>query len=317
MPELPEVETIARELAPVLTGKTFERVFLTRTDVVHGTDARLERVLPNRRITRIARRAKRLVFDLHPSTQLIFHLGMSGRITLAPPNLPLEPHTHLRLTFRGVAQELRFCDPRRFGGVWYFEPGKAIRDTGRTLGPLGIEPLEATRTAFRALLRRNRQIKALLLDQTAIAGLGNIYCDESLHRARVHPRTLASSLSTEQADELLRAIKFILRSAIRHNGTTLKDYRTANGQPGSFQEHHRVYQCEGRPCRTCGALIEHSTVAGRSTFRCPACQQEPASRLCRPPYRPANSNRGAKRRTPTRKAIVPSRARRQTGELGG
>jgi len=187
---------------------------------------------------------------------------------------PLATHTHLRLTFRGVAQELRFRDPRRFGGVWFLEPGRRVLETGRRLGSLGFEPLNATRRLFRASLTRHRHIKALLLDQTIIAGLGNIYCDEALHRAGLHPRTPASSLDTEQADTLLRSIKFVLRSAIRHKGSTLMDYRTTNGQPGTFQTHHRVYNREGQPCRACGTPIERTIVAGRSTYYCSACQPD-------------------------------------------
>ena len=278
MPELPEVETIARALAPLLTGRMVKRARLARSDVVFGTTESLERVLPRRQILRIYRRAKRLVFEVTPSAQLVFHLGMTGRVTMEAPGAPLEPHTHLRMGFEGIAQELRFRDSRRFGGVWFLEGGPPPARVGRRLGPLGIEPLDATVRSFRELLGTKRRIKALLMDQARIAGLGNIYCDESLHRAGIHPCAPAWSLDNRQSADLLRAIKTVLRSAIRFNGSTLMDFRTVDGVRGSFQERHRVYQRDGQPCRTCGTEIVRLIVSGRSTFVCPRCQAEPKSR---------------------------------------
>ena len=142
------------------------------------------------------------------------------------------------------------------------------------MGPLGAEPLELTAAAFRRLLTRRRQIKGLLLDQRVIAGIGNIYCDEALFAAGVYPLRLAAALDAREAGRLLRAIKSTLNSAIRHRGSTLTDYRQADGAEGSFQQHHRVYQREGKPCRKCGTVIERLVVAGRSTFVCAVCQPE-------------------------------------------
>jgi formamidopyrimidine-DNA glycosylase len=270
MPELPEVETIARHLNEALPHRTFGRVVVSRTDIIHGDPRPLGGVLTGRRILSVRRRAKRLVIELEPDIHLVFHLGMSGRLTLSPYRRPIEPHTHLRIVVRGTGQELRFRDPRRFGGVWCLTGNGEY--VGKRLGKLGLEPLDMTLKDFRRLVDRNRQIKALLLDQGIIAGLGNIYCDESLHAAGIHPLTPASALDPAQVPCLLKAIKGTLRKAIRFKGTTLIDYRTADGLEGSFRTKLRVYHREGQPCQTCGTAIERLIVAGRSTFICPQCQ---------------------------------------------
>ncbi len=280
MPELPEVETIARQLQSRLAGRRFGAVHLGRPDIVHAASAPLERALPGRRIVAVSRRAKRIMIRLEPAGDLVFHLGMTGRLTVEAAATPLEMHTHLRVAISfpagGEAAELRFRDPRRFGGVWVLDEG--MEATGRLMGALGPEPLTLRLAEFRGLIARRRQIKALLLDQTAIAGLGNIYCDESLHRARIHPLTSGDRLDPADAAALLRAIKQVLREAIRHRGTTLMDYRSADGEPGSFQRRHRVYHREGSPCRTCRTPIVRTVAAGRSTFWCPRCQPLTARR---------------------------------------
>lgn len=283
MPELPEVETIARQLRPVITGAIIEAAVVHRRDVIHGTRRSLAALLAGSRIESVLRRAKRLIVELDRDRRLVFHLGMSGRITLETPDAPVEPHTHFRMRFHRIAQELRFRDPRRFGGIWYEDPHECGSSNDRRLGPLGIEPIEAKPRQFRALLGCSRRIKALLLDQTVIAGLGNIYCDESLHRAGIHPLTPASALTPDESGRLLRAIQSVLRSAIRHNGTTLMDYRMTNGAPGGFQRMHRVYHREGKPCNACGTTIERLVVVGRSSFCCPVCQKAPSNELERSP----------------------------------
>jgi formamidopyrimidine-DNA glycosylase len=232
-------------------------------------------LLPGRRVARVWRRAKRVVVDLDRDAKLVFHLGMTGRLTVCDADEPIEKHTHLRVAVRDSDRELRFRDPRRFGGVWCLAGGR--KHVGRELGELGPEPLQLTPARFQRVLDRPRQIKALLLDQRCIAGLGNIYCDEALHIAGIHPLAKADSLDRETTDRLLRAIKSTLRRAIRCNGSTVSDYRTADGGSGSFQKHHRVYQREGQSCQKCGTIIEHLTAAGRSTFICPCCQQHATS----------------------------------------
>jgi len=271
MPELPEAETIARELNRRLSGNKFGPVTLSRTDIVHGDARPLGELLPGRRVCRVWRRAKRVVLDLDDGTLLVFRLGMTGQLMLVDSNSPSNLHTHLRIAVPDLGCELRFRDPRRFGGLWCLTGGD--QTAGKPLGEVGPEPLEITRATFRRILQRRRQMKALLMDQHIIAGLGNIYCDEALHAAGIHPLTRANMLDAATADRLLRAIKRVLRKAIRFNGSTLMDYRQADGTEGSFQKHHRVYQREGEPCRTCGTRLRRIRCAGRSTFLCPKCQQ--------------------------------------------
>ena len=271
MPELPEAETIARELHTLMRGATLDRVTLRRRDIVHGDPRPLSRILPGRIVLCVRRRAKRVILDLDPRAELVFHLGMSGQLTVQPCGDPVEKHTHLRIRLRDTDQELRFRDPRRFGGVWCF--AGSSRHVGKRLGPLGGEPLDMKPAAFRRLLQRRRQIKALLLDQRLIAGIGNIYCDEALHAANIHPLTPASEIESSEAGRLLRAIKSTLNKAIRYNGTTLMDYRRADGTTGSFRQFHRVYDRKGNPCQACETPIEWIIAAGRSSFFCPRCQQ--------------------------------------------
>ena len=274
MPELPEAETIARQLQRELAGRTIGAVRLERTDIVHGDPTPLDELLPGLTVVRVQRRAKQVVFDLSPKGQLVFRLGMTGRLMVVAPGADIEPHTHLRMAIVETRRELRFCDPRRFGGIWVLTDRETY--VGRRLGKVGLEPLDGTPRQFRGVLHRRRQIKALLMDQSAVAGLGNIYCDESLHAAGIHPLTRADTLSSECAGKLLRCIKTTLRRAIRFNGSTLMDYRDADGREGSFQRLHRVYQREGQPCKKCATPIRRIFAAGRSTFFCPRCQMRKA-----------------------------------------
>lgn len=276
MPELPEAETIARQLYRELAGRKLSTVWLSRTDIVHGDPRPLGTLLPGRRVARVSRRAKRVILTLDGGIELVFRLGMTGRMIVCPVNDPVAKHTHLRIRIDGTCNELRFCDPRRFGGVWCLTGSE--QSIGKPLGEVGLEPLEVTPAAFRVALSRHRQIKALLMDQTVIAGLGNIYCDESLHAAGIHPLTRADTLHPERATRLLRAIRMTLRKAIRFNGSTLMDYRDADGREGSFQKLHRVYQRRGEPCRTCRTPIRRILAAGRSTFFCPKCQRKKQKR---------------------------------------
>ncbi|MCC7293449.1 MAG: bifunctional DNA-formamidopyrimidine glycosylase/DNA-(apurinic or apyrimidinic site) lyase [Phycisphaerales bacterium] len=273
MPELPEVETIVRQLQAALRGRRVASVEVLRADIVRAAARPLAEALPGRTVRRVTRRAKRILFDLGNCTMVV-HLGMSGRLTLCAATSPVAPHTHLRIRFRGMSDELRFRDPRRFGGVWLLDEA-AIHDTGHAprLGPVGPEPLELTPLEFQALLAgRRRQIKPLLMDQRAIAGLGNIYVDESLFEAGIHPLSRAGDLTAAQARRLLAAIQRILRRAIRSKGSTLLDYRRADGESGGFQRLFRVFRRTGQPCPRCGTTIKRLIIGGRSSHVCPKCQ---------------------------------------------
>ncbi len=268
MPELPEAETIARALDEALVGRVVGGVVLLRGDVFRGRVDRLTK-LPGVRVERAYRRGKRVIVVFETGEKLVFGLGMSGRLAVVTREAELETHTHLRVGFAGGV-ELRFRDPRRFGGVWLFAADEAV--VGKRLGLLGPEPLEISSRGFCGLLDRRRQVKALLMDQAVIAGLGNIYVDEALHRAGVHPMTIASDLTEDERRGLWRAVRSVLRTAIKHRGTTLMDYRDPDGAPGGFQQKHRVYRRDGQGCRTCGVVIEKIVAAGRSTHFCPNCQ---------------------------------------------
>lgn len=279
MPELPEVQTIAAQLQAALVGATIESVRIARADIIrHGRQGLAKRVT-GRAIREVGRHGKRMTIRLVPGGALTIHLGMSGRLTLEPSGSPVLTHTHLRMGIRGTGTELRFRDPRRFGGVWFHEESESgstreVCGNGEPgLSQLGPDALTIRTSELKVLFRRRRRIKALLLDQQVISGLGNIYCDEALHRSGIHPMTEAAALSEEQVRRLAVTIRQTLRQAINFGGTTFREYRNADGGEGRFQKLHRVYGREGQPCPACGALIVRSIVAGRSTHLCLRCQR--------------------------------------------
>jgi formamidopyrimidine-DNA glycosylase len=250
---------------------------LSRSDVVHGSSVPLCAALRGRRIRQVRRQGKQVRVALDAGRSLVFHLGMTGRLIVVDRDEPVEAHTHLGLTFQGWRRELRFSDPRRFGGVWLVEEGASRGGAwlGRRLPPVSADPLTISLDDFRGALRRRRQIKALLLDQRPISGVGNIYCDEALHRAGIHPLTRAIELDAAAVARLWRALRRVLAEAIRAGGSSISDYRSADNQLGNFQLRHRVYGRAGKPCRKCGTSIRHLLAAGRSTFICSRCQPGP------------------------------------------
>ncbi|HKQ46893.1 MAG TPA: bifunctional DNA-formamidopyrimidine glycosylase/DNA-(apurinic or apyrimidinic site) lyase [Phycisphaerae bacterium] len=270
MPELPEVETIASRLAAHLPGAVIESVHIHRADIIHHGGETVASGLTGMRVAAVDRHGKRLFVRLDGG-DLVVHLGMTGWLTLLPASEPVLPHTHVRFAFTGRTDELRFRDPRRFGGIWFFGAGE--NGQAQRLNTLGPDALSIRVPVLRTLLKRRRQIKALLMDQQAISGLGNIYCDEALFSARIHPLTLAAALSESQVRNLACAIRKVLRASIRSGGTTISDYRGADGQQGDFQNRLRVYDREGGPCTRCGAKIRRILAAGRSTHYCPRCQK--------------------------------------------
>ncbi len=285
MPELPEAQTIATQLDRCLRGVRLGKVNLRLRKILRGNPGTLRNALPGRTVTAVARRGKRIVVSLYPEATLVIGLGMTGQLMVADVDAPRDRHVHLRISLDGNAtasRELRFRDVRRFGSVWLTQGRTDAPPAG--LADLGPEPLEITAREFDHVLSRRRQIKALLMDQQTIAGMGNIYCDESLYAAGIHPLTCAADLDQPKRRALLRAIRRILRQAIRHGGSTLRDYVDADGTEGQFQTLHRVYGRTDEPCRKCGTPIERIIAAGRSTHLCPACQPSPrgAARLTEP-----------------------------------
>jgi len=266
MPELPEVQTVVDTLRPRLVGKTIRAVHLSRQDIVTPADVDLPALLADRTIQSIDRRAKRIVFIIDEGNRFYIHLGMSGRLTTANPSDPIAPHTHLTIDFES-GEQLRFVDPRRFGGIWWL--GQSPEDVD-----LGPEPLTLAASVLATRLAKTRRpIKSALLDQTLIAGLGNIYVDESLFVAGIHPLKRTDRLSREQVDRLSRAIKQILRRAIKAGGSTLKDFVNGDGQRGRYQKRHNVYDRTDEPCITCKKPIQRIVLGGRSTHFCRNCQR--------------------------------------------
>ena len=273
MPELPEVETVVRTLGPRLVGRSIVRLVHVRPDVLQPAGADLGALVCGKALERVQRRGKRILIRLQAGATLYIHLGMTGQLTVESPDAPLKPHTHLVLDLSDDAGQLRFRDPRRFGGVWHLPAGDP-GDQG-----IGPEPLSMRVSQLASgLSRTSRCIKVALLDQRLVAGIGNIYADESLHLAGVHPLTPADRLNEVQVRRLCDAIKRVLRRAIRHRGSSLRDYVDADGAAGAFQKLHRVYDREGEPCSSCRGPIERIVLGGRSTHFCPRCQRPPRLR---------------------------------------
>jgi formamidopyrimidine-DNA glycosylase len=271
VPELPEVQTIVSRLSPVVAGRRIEGLRLLRRDIVRQGPVDVGRRLKGRRIAAVGRRGKRIILEFASGEELCIHLGMTGAIFLAPAAAPLAKHTHMRMRLRGLSSELRFKDPRRFGGIWMAGPWRK-RAEGRFSAELGPDALRIRLPEFRALTARRRQIKQLLLDQSKIAGLGNIYTDEALFLARIHPRKPAADIGERGTDLLLKSIRKVLRAAIAAGGSSIRDYVDVDGEPGWFQLQHKVYGREGKPCLRCGEAVERIVVGSRSTHFCPCCQ---------------------------------------------
>jgi len=279
MPELPEVETIARGMREALLGRRILSVRLNKTDFIDDPAA-MELRLPGTTVLQIRRLGKNLLVDLRSSdgekssVSLLIHLGMTGQIAIISPDAPIPKHTHVFLSLDD-GRELRYTDVRRFGRMAILSDS----EQERVLGGLGVEPLEISETEFRArILSRNSQIKALLLNQSVVRGMGNIYADEALWFAKIHPKKVGAKLTDAEVRRLYRAMQQILKEAIRLKGSSVSDYQDTDGQKGTFQARHRVYQRDGEKCFRCGSLIRHDTVAGRSSHFCLRCQPAPRNR---------------------------------------
>jgi formamidopyrimidine-DNA glycosylase len=301
MPELPEVQTVVDTLRPGVLHCRILSLPHLRQDIVTPPDFDLKSHLLGRSVTDLSRRGKRIVFTLDDGNRFYIHLGMSGRLTLEAADTPVQKHTHaiILIECRMLNDEcrmktqkeprpparplphssfivdpssfplsLRFRDPRRFGGIWWLGNDSPAGDMGPE--PLLIRPAQL----LRRLARTARAIKNVLLDQTVLAGIGNIYADESLFLARIHPLTPAHQLTEPEVKRLTRAIKLTLRRALRHHGSTLRDYVDADGVKGSYQKQHRVYDRTAKPCRTCKTPISRIVLGGRSTHFCPNCQSD-------------------------------------------
>ncbi len=281
MPELPEVETVRRGLEPFTTGARIEAVRLNRPDLRFPFPQGFSDRLTGRRIEMMARRAKYLLFRLEGGGTLLAHLGMTGNFRYGTGD-PMEKHDHVVFALTGTdapAPYLIYSDPRRFGFMDILED----EETSRWLGHLGPEPLgnqfDAVHLA-RSFSGRKAPVKALLLDQNVVAGLGNIYVSEALHRAHIHPETPGAQLvkrgavPTPQLADLTAAVRQVLEEALLSGGSTLQDYRNVDGTTGYFQHRFAVYERAGQACLTpgCAGTVTRIVQSGRSTFFCPACQ---------------------------------------------
>ena len=274
MPELPEVETLARDLRAAVVGHRFESVELLREDVLRMPPPDVFRqVLTGQSVTSVDRRGKFLLLGLDGGDELMVHLGMTGHLVVCDADDPAARHTHLRARLDD-GRELRFDDTRRFGRVAY--GSRALLEASRVLPPLGLEPLsdEFTASELDRLLRRStRMLKSALLEQDRVAGLGNIYVDEACFLAGVRPTRRCHRLTRPQRRALHGAIQTVLRQAIENRGSSVDDYRDVWNAAGRNQEVLQVYGRGGQPCFRCGTTLRRTMVSGRTTVYCPHCQR--------------------------------------------
>ena len=270
MPELPEVETFVRALRRPLLGRT---IVAARNDwprhIALPPPDELAARIAGRRIEAIDRRGKYLVFSLSDDENLIIHLKMTGHLSVVPADTPTDPYAHTIFALDD-GRELRFRDPRKFGRVYL------VRDPADVLGPLGPEPLAGEFSAealAERLARRRRVLKPLLLDQTFLAGIGNIYADEALFDARLQPTRRSETLTAEEIAALHAAIRKVLALGIEREGASISTYVKADGQKGDMQNAVAVFRRTGQTCYACGGPIERIVLGGRSTHYCPGCQR--------------------------------------------
>jgi formamidopyrimidine-DNA glycosylase len=300
MPELPEVETVARGLQREVVGRKILSVTLGKTDFIDNP-AELESRLPGRKIRAVERYGKFMLVrlgedqthtspDANEEAALLVHLGMTGMLRPQPANDPQLKHTHVVMQLDD-GRELRYVDPRRFGRMAYLS-GETLR---KELLRFGHDPLEAKLEQFvQTFGKRHAMVKALLLNQSVLRGVGNIYADESLWKAKIHPAQVATRLKPAQLKDLYKALQQILQRAIDMRGSSISDFLDAEGVPGEYQQHHRAYGREGKPCYRCKTSIRRIIVAGRSSYFCPHCQKPPRKRRDGL-LRPSANTKGRKR----------------------
>ncbi|VBB08752.1 zinc finger fpg-type signature [Lucifera butyrica] len=273
MPELPEVETIRRTLSKKVQGKTIRCVEILLPRLIKWPSApEFQAVVTHKTVKNLARRGKYLLFYLSEGQVMVVHLRMTGRLYYRTPDMARDRFTHLVFTFEN-GDELLYADTRTLGTLYVMPEGELWRISG--LSQMGPEPLSAEFTLSylqTILAKRKGKIKSLLLNQNLIGGLGNIYVDESLALAGIHPERAANSLTDEETKNLFQAINQVIQAGIDHGGTTFRDYRNGEGKSGDHQRHLRVYGRKNQLCAICGSKIERTEVGGRGTHYCPHCQ---------------------------------------------
>jgi len=274
VPELPEVETIAADLRPHLLGRTIVRCDLRFPTIVrHPEPEMFVDLIAGLRIESVSRRGKYILVGLEESRVLVVHLGMSGQLRLVEASTPIADHTHAIFELDD-GRQLRYRDPRRFGRILLgTEPALLEARALPRLGPEPIDPAFGADDLYALLRRRRAPLKAVLLDQGTVAGVGNIYADESLHRARLRPDRAAGGLSRKSARRLHESLRESLETAIKNRGSSVDTYRDAWGEVGGQQEVLLVYGRAGEPCFTCGRPLSSKRIAGRTTVFCTRCQR--------------------------------------------
>lgn len=278
LPELPEVETVVRDLRPLLMGQSIGGVLAGKKKLRSGKIGRWILTLEGDQFSAVRRRGKWIILELASGRCLLVHLGMTGQLKVMNAREGVESHTHLRMELAGVEKELRYRDIRRFGWLELFASAEELASYFCSM-KLGLEPWEASPEYFQEKLQNSqRPVKNLLLDQEILAGVGNIYADESLFESRLHPRKKGKSLSREDVEKLLKAVQRVLTRAISHRGSTLRNYVGGTGLKGGFQNEFQVYGREGEACPVCSKAVERIVLAGRSAHYCPICQPSPKGR---------------------------------------
>jgi len=271
VPELPEVETFARTLAPRIVGKRVASCRLFFRPLLKSGSPGLIRTVEGRRVAELGRRGKYLLLHFEGGLSFVFHLKMTGQFRFVPKGSAADKHSRLALRFHGPTRDVHFRDVRKFGCL-YASPTEDIGSLP-ALAALGAEPLDVSFEEFRALIRgRKGRLKSLLLNQAFLAGIGNIYADEILFRSSLHPMRSAATLKPDDGRRLWQSIRAVLRAAIRSGGSSIRDYSDSDGRRGRFQRAHRVYGRQGEPCVRCGRPVERRVIGGRSSFFCPRCQ---------------------------------------------
>ncbi|HTV48128.1 MAG TPA: bifunctional DNA-formamidopyrimidine glycosylase/DNA-(apurinic or apyrimidinic site) lyase [Phycisphaerae bacterium] len=269
MPELPEVEEVRRTLESFIKGSAIQRIQLLRADYLRHASFNLNRLL-NHCVQKVHRHGKTIFCQFDDQQTLVFHLGMTGRLICLPRNIQPAPHTHIIFELSS-GHDLHVTDPRRFGGVWHYANAQEALfehiDKNR-----GVDALQLNAKHLAGWSGRKIGLKAELLSQRSVAGLGNIYVDEALWRARLHPMMRIGNISATQLKRLISAIQKVLLASIHLGGTTLRDYRNVNQQKGAFAARLRVYGHSGRTCRRCKHKLKTITISGRTTVFCPRCQ---------------------------------------------
>lgn len=272
MPELPEVETVVRDLRPLLVGRVLSDLRRSRQRLRTAWAPKWRTALRGRSVVRIDRRGKWIVIVLDDESRLLVHLGMTGQLRVFEADAPIANHTHLAVTLDSGSSELRFRDIRRFGTAIVFPTPAQVEEFFAASG-LGPEPFDLPAAYWREQLAgTQRCLKAVLLDQRVVAGVGNIYADESLFESRLPPWQMAATVKPKAADRLRRAVSKVLERAIETRGSSIRNYVGGSGLMGNYQREFRVYGRTGEPCTRCKRPIERIRLAGRSTHFCPRCQ---------------------------------------------